>query len=257
MVNFNNILEEALKRNSNLSINTSNLDSSSVKRRFLAGIIMARIKKELPPDKKSKRYLTKNLWSVLNTQLTPDLIENYKQFFSKEKDYNEFLRYIDNSLSTSYGVNLPSNFTKMVISKFSVDDYTIDSDDEGYPHLRNISTRFKKKVNEQTEFQKYTNSHKLQDSHGQSRISGVGDENRKSLKMGSSVRNDKMNPYECDILNRAEKSPQILINNSPDMKCIVSKYGIDFSDRREKTIKGKTGIYLIPLNNGNWKITHK
>jgi hypothetical protein len=107
-----------------------------------------------------------------------------------------------------------------------------------------------------TQFQDYTSKH---DPHSQSlsRTMGKGQENRQSLKMGSAVRTDKQNPYQADVMNRAEKSPVIL--TSKDMAEIDSflPEPIDWNDRRVKSPKGKTGMILTPLVNGGWQLSHR
>jgi hypothetical protein len=109
-------------------------------------------------------------------------------------------------------------------------------------------------VSEQTEWQKYHNAHPNSHAHSITRTTGDGN-NRKTLSMSSKVRSDKQNPYKVDAMNQAEESDKIL--TPIDMKEYTDNFGIDFNDRRIKTPKGKTGIYLIPLPDGRWKSTHK
>lgn len=108
-----------------------------------------------------------------------------------------------------------------------------------------------------TRHQEYTSLHKNPHSQSESRTTGKNQEKRiKSLKMGSDIRSNIQNPYEADVMNRAEKSPVIL--TPKDMNELVRVYGpIDWSDRRVKSPEGKTGMILTPLNNGGWQLSHK
>lgn len=110
-------------------------------------------------------------------------------------------------------------------------------------------------LNEQTEYQKYIGSHK--NSHEQSlgRTLGLKQNQRKHQNFVPNVRKDKINPYKSDVANIAEKAAKIL--TPIDMQELKNIYNIDFSDRRVKTIKGKTGMILTPLPNGSWQLSHK
>ena len=113
---------------------------------------------------------------------------------------------------------------------------------------------------EQTEYQKYSQKHLQQNSHEQSLARTVGkrQHERKSQSFVPEVRNRLKNPYISDAANQAEKTGSLgKILSQNEMEDISVKYGIDFNDRRKKTIKGKTGLLLIPLDNGGWKMSHQ
>lgn len=108
-----------------------------------------------------------------------------------------------------------------------------------------------------TEFQKYTSNHIKPHSQSLSRSTGKNQENRKSLKMTPDVRHKKQNPYQSDVMNKAEKEPKIL--TPKDMQELDNSLPqpIDWNDRRIKSPKGKTGMILTPLPSGAWQLSHK
>jgi len=112
-------------------------------------------------------------------------------------------------------------------------------------------------IRENTEILKYNSAHKKPHAQSLSRTVGTNQENRNNLSMTTKVQSQKQNPYEADVMNRAEESPVIL--TPKDMKEIDSflPEPIDWNDRRVKSPKGKTGMILTPLNNGGWKLSHQ
>jgi hypothetical protein len=112
-------------------------------------------------------------------------------------------------------------------------------------------------VRENTELLKYNNAHKKPHDQSLARTTGIGQEKRKKVRMTSKVEIEKQNPYKANVMNRAEESPVIL--TPKDME-EINRYAhppIDWSDRRVKSPKGKTGMILTPLVNGGWQLSHK
>jgi len=109
-----------------------------------------------------------------------------------------------------------------------------------------------------TRHQEYTGLHKNPHSQSESRTTGKNQEKRiGSLKMSSDVRSDIQNPYDCDVMNRAEKGPVILTQKDMNELDSYLPQPIDWNDRRVKSPKGKTGMVLTPLNNGGWRLSHQ
>lgn len=106
-----------------------------------------------------------------------------------------------------------------------------------------------------TPSQKYEKKHKNQNAHHHSINRTMGnDTNRKSKKMVPKVRRELKNPYKNKSVNKSQNTERVL--TPLEMQTIEHDYGIDFNDRRIKTIKGKTNMILTPLKNGGWKIGH-
>jgi len=107
-----------------------------------------------------------------------------------------------------------------------------------------------------TPFQKYNKKHTNTNSHQHSMRRTMGnDTDRESKTMVPRVRKDLKTPYQSSVANVAQNQTKIL---TPfDIRNLEQDYQIDFSDRRVKTIKGKTNMMLVPLQNGGWKLEHK
>lgn len=107
-----------------------------------------------------------------------------------------------------------------------------------------------------TQSQKYNQEHPNQSGHQHSMRRTTGNDlSRKKKTMVPAVRKNMKTPYKSDVVNKAQTQSRIL--TPIEIQRIEHDYNIDFSDRRIKTIKGKTNMILTPLKNGGWKLEHK
>jgi len=105
-------------------------------------------------------------------------------------------------------------------------------------------------------YMKYTKDHPNQQGHHHSLRRTVGnDTDRKSLTMIPKVRKNLKTPYKSKVVNKAQSTATIL--TPLEKQQIENDYGIDFGDRRVKTVKGKTNMVLTPLASGGWKLERK
>jgi hypothetical protein len=159
-----------------------------------------------------------------------------------DKERLKFFRHLDDYARTVKGLNYPYGTTQRAWAsslKYVEDDNLEESNN---PYL--------------TASQKYTNEHPNHKGHQHSMRRTTGNDNaRQTKKMVPKVRGDMRNPYKSDVANMSQTDDKIL---SPrEMQEITNTYNIDFSDRRVKTIKGKTNMILTPIKNGRWKLGHK
>lgn len=215
--------------------------------RFLAMQTAKKIRDEIESKKT-------DVYQAIHYYLSPEYIKKIKKSLGlSSKEINDFLELISLNIGKAY----PRNYvTQVLTGKNSWQDFTHDVDDQGFNILRKINKR--KKIKESlNQFQKYSISHPNQKGHHQakSRIEGTSSLERKSLSVVPKVRNRLKNPYLANAANNSQDGMRLLTPD--DISELSTKYGIDFNDRRTKTIKGKTNMYVIPLPNGQWKMERR
>jgi hypothetical protein len=237
MINFLKILEE----NFQYKKNNRKLSMLEIHAKFLGTRIIKKIGSIKPRHNQ--------IYSFLLNELDPYKIEDiYKKRIKNKQDLKLFLNVISEKVFGHFNIKMPKDYVYMIVNKYPVSEYIHSEDEYGDVYMQ-------RSIEEQTEYQKYISKHKNGHEQSLNRTVGKEQEKRKHQNFVPFVKTNKKNPYVSDVVNKAEKSSRILTQS--DMMDISLKYNIDFNDRHEKTIKGKTGMILTPLPNGSWKLHHK
>lgn len=201
--------------------------------------VFFRIKEELPTLKSNfsiAQIVLKNMGKELH------------QFHTKQLNY--FVRRLENYIK-HHNHSYKGGLMKYLTLRQNPEDIYASTSEPEPSHLRveNNNPYL-------TQAQKYTKNHPNQDGHQHSMRRTTGNDTaRKTKSMVPKVRQNLKNPYESNVANQAQTKSKVL--TPLEIQQMSNDYGLDFNDRRVKTMKGKTNMILTPLSNGGWKLEHR